>query len=205
MNDDHIKTIVELRAEINRLRALRSNALTGYLTDSKIAKLTKHWTRDCTNLFIQVQNPGSRRRSWIFRYKSRVDGKMHNLGLGSYPTISIDQARELALHYRQMLLEGKEDPKEVRKANKLKILIARGLVKSVREVAIEWYENKIAKKKPRLSRQNFQPTQQVCVFHNRRPADPERHHRAHSQNKTIRQPSRSRTRGIVGPDKPNRT
>jgi integrase len=146
-NDHHIKTIVELRAEVERLRALRSNALPGYLTDSKIAKLTKHWTRDCDNLYIQISRLGSRRRSWVFRYQNRIKRKMHNIGLGPYPTISIDQARELALRYRQMLLEGK-DPKTERDKTKLDMLIARRLVKTVREVAMEWFENKIAKKAP---------------------------------------------------------
>src|SRR5262245_35651121 len=130
MNDDHIKTIVELRAEIDRLRALRSNALTGNLTDSKIARLTKHWTRDCDNLYIQDQRPGSRRRSWLFRWKDRTTCKMRSIGLGSYPTISIDQARERALHYRQQLIDG-HNPREIRDANKLDMLIARKLVKTV--------------------------------------------------------------------------
>jgi integrase len=145
MNDDHVKTIVELRAEIERLRALRSNALTGELSDSKIAKLTKHWTRDCDNLYIQVQHPGSRRRSWLFRWRDRVTREYRSIGLGPYPTISIDQARELALYYRQLLLDG-QDPRAVRDSKKLDMLIARKLVKTVREVAMEWFEQRIARK-----------------------------------------------------------
>ncbi len=147
MNDDLIKIIVEQRAEIDRLRALRSNALTGNLSDSKIAKLTKHWTRDCDNLYIQIQHPGSRRRSWLFRWRDRVTREYRSIGLGPYPTISIDQARELALYYRQQLLEGK-DPRKVRDDKKLDLLIARKLVKTVREVADEWFEVAIARKSP---------------------------------------------------------
>jgi integrase len=147
MNDDLIKIIVEQRAEIDRLRALRSNALTGNLSDSKIAKLTKHWTRDCDNLYIQIQHPGSRRRSWLFRWRDRVTREYRSIGLGPYPTISIDQARELALYYRQQLLEGK-DPRAVRDDKKLDMLIARKLVKSVGQVAIEWFEVEITRKSP---------------------------------------------------------
>ena len=105
-NDDYVKIIAEQRAEIDRLRKLRSNALTGELSDSKIAKLTKHWTRDCDNLYIQIQHPGSRRRSWLFRWVDRKTGKYKSIGLGPYPTISIDQAREKALTHRQQLGQG---------------------------------------------------------------------------------------------------
>jgi integrase len=146
-NDDFVKIIAEQAAEIDRLRKLRSNALTGELSDSKIAKLTKHWTRDCDNLYIQVQNKGSRRRSWLFRWVDRKTGKYKSIGLGPYPTVSIDQAREKALIHRQQLLEGK-DPRKERDAEKVDILIARKLVKSVHEVTDEWFEKDIARKSP---------------------------------------------------------
>jgi integrase len=146
-NDHYVKTIVELRAEIERLRALRANALTGELSDSKIARLTKHWTRDCDNLYIQIQHPGSRRRSWLFRWRDRVTGEYRSIGLGPYPTISIDKARELALTYRTALLEGK-DPRALRDDSKLDMRIARGLVKTFREVTREWFDQKIGRRKP---------------------------------------------------------
>jgi integrase len=146
-NDHYVKIIVEQRAEIDRLRALRSNALTGTLSDSKIAKLTKHWTRDCDNLYIQVQHPGSRRRSWLFRWRDRVTREYRSIGLGPYPTISIDQARELALFYRQQLLDGK-DPRKIRDDKKLDILIAMRLVKTVAQATEEWYNQEIAHREP---------------------------------------------------------
>src|SRR6476660_2078155 len=113
-NDDHIKTIAELRAEIERLRALRSNALPGNLSATKIAKLTKKgWYGDGGGLYVQVTRTGASRKSWIFRWTDRVTRKTRILGLGSTFTVSIDQARELALHYRQKLLDGK-DPRAER-------------------------------------------------------------------------------------------
>jgi integrase len=147
MNKDLIKTIVEQQAEIDRLRTLRSNALTGNLSDSKIPKLTKRWTRDCDNLYFQIQSPGFRRGAWLFRWRDRVTRKTRSLGLGPYPTISIDQARERALYYRQLLLDGK-DPKKVHDDKRNEMRIARGLVKSVREVAMEWFEKEIERKAP---------------------------------------------------------
>ena len=147
-NNDHVKTIVELRAEIERLRALRSNALTGRFTASSIAKLTKrgqHGDGKGSQLYIDVGRSGS--KSWLFRWKDRITGKDRNISLGPVHTVSIDQAREKALHYRQMLLEGK-DPRAEHDAAKLDILIARRLVKTVYEVTNEWYEKKIKLKKP---------------------------------------------------------
>jgi hypothetical protein len=103
---------------------------------------------DCDNLYIQIGHSGSRRRSWLFRWRNRVTGKYESIGLGPYPTVSIDQARELALTHRQQLLDGK-DPRKERDAAKLDILIARKLVKTVHEVAVKWLDQKIAKKNPK--------------------------------------------------------
>jgi integrase len=146
MENDDSKTIAELRAEIERLRAQQPNALTGKLSASKIAKLKKRGEYgDGGNLWIAVNQAGSRQRSWVFRWTDRVTGKQRRIGLGSLRTVSINQARELALHYRQKLLEGK-DPRAEHDAAKLDILIARKLIKTVGQVANEWFDKKIAKK-----------------------------------------------------------
>jgi integrase len=146
MSTNDAKTIAELRAELVRLRALLPNALTGKLSASAIAKLKKRGAySDGGNLWIQVNREGTDGRSWIFRWMDRVTGKYRSIGLGSLRTVSIDKARELALHYRLKLLEGK-DPRAERDAEKLEIRIAQQRVKTVSQVANEWFEQKMARK-----------------------------------------------------------
>ena len=99
MNENYERIIAELLAENERLRASQNNKLAGDLTDTKIAKLTKRWTRDCENLYVQVSRKGSSKRSWIFKWTDPATGKVRPMGLGPYPDVSIAKARELALHH----------------------------------------------------------------------------------------------------------
>jgi integrase len=50
-------------------------------------------------------------KSWIFRFA--LAGKTRDMGLGRYPTVSLDRARELAERYRRLVAEGR-DPIKVR-------------------------------------------------------------------------------------------
>jgi integrase len=44
--------------------------------------------------------------SWVFRFKSRHDRRMHWLGLGKYPEVDIDAARRQAAEYRTKIVAG---------------------------------------------------------------------------------------------------
>jgi hypothetical protein len=66
-------------------------------------------------LYLQVAKGGT--KSWLFRFKSPVTSKQREMGLGSLSIISLAQARNLALEYRQQLLEG-VDPLEEKRAKK---------------------------------------------------------------------------------------
>ena len=50
---------------------------------------------------------------WILRFKSPETMKRRDMGLGSYPMISLSQARELAFEARK-LIETRKDPIEER-------------------------------------------------------------------------------------------
>ena len=67
------------------------------------------------------------------------------MGLGPLHTVSLDRARELALANRLLLLEGK-DLMAARNARRLDDQVARGLAKTVSQVADEYFEAKIARK-----------------------------------------------------------
>jgi Arm DNA-binding domain/Phage integrase central domain len=139
--------IAELEAENARLRR-RTSALRGKLTASKIANIsTKNGTYgDGGNLWLQITNNGAG-QSWLFRWSARGTGRERVMGLGSLRTIDLDRARELARGYRQMLLEGK-DPKAERDDVKFSAQVAAGLVRTVGQVADEYFEQRIAHKSP---------------------------------------------------------
>ena len=76
------------------------------LTASKLQSLKPtgkdYRLNDGNGLYIKVTKAGS--KSWQFRYKGKW------LGIGSYPAISLKQARDEAFKYNQMVASGK-DPK----------------------------------------------------------------------------------------------
>ena len=67
------------------------------LTDKAIkAKTAKEYYLDGDGLYLQVSASGS--RSWAFRFK--LVGKARDMGLGSYPTVSLADARRKAQEAR---------------------------------------------------------------------------------------------------------
>jgi len=70
------------------------------------------------------------RRYWVFRFQ--VDGRRRHLGLGSWPTITLAAARELAMAARRQLAQG-IDPIDAKKAAKAARRIAREKAKTFRE------------------------------------------------------------------------
>ncbi|KZL13599.1 site-specific integrase [Pseudovibrio sp. Ad37] len=51
---------------------------------------------------------GSGRKSWAYIYTSPITGKRREMGLGSYPAVPIQQAREMAAKWRAVKEEGKD-------------------------------------------------------------------------------------------------
>ncbi|MDC0883371.1 integrase arm-type DNA-binding domain-containing protein [Litorivicinus sp.] len=89
------------------------------LTDTKIRSLTSGKHDDGNGLRLYVSSPTAKR--WVFRYTRH--GKRPEIGLGSYPEVSLAHARDLAHKYRQKLSQGL-DPKAVRiqlETNKISI------------------------------------------------------------------------------------
>ncbi len=74
-----------------------------------------------TGLYMQL-TPGSG-RSWILRI--RVGNKRRDIGLGSFPTVSLSQARDKAREARDRIGQG-VDPVEERKVTKAALVAAQG-------------------------------------------------------------------------------
>ncbi|MFN4040060.1 MAG: Arm DNA-binding domain-containing protein [Brevundimonas sp.] len=66
---------------------------------------------DGGGLYLQVSRSGS--KSWIFRYA--MEGREREMGLGPLHTVSLSEARELALEARKLKLRG-IDPIDARNA-----------------------------------------------------------------------------------------
>jgi len=91
------------------------------LTAIEIARLSKqgkHATGGIPGLMLQVRG-GS--RSWIYRYM--INGKRREMGLGSYPSVTLAQARERCRHLKYKVFQS-IDPLQERIAQ-LEILNAR--------------------------------------------------------------------------------
>lgn len=68
---------------------------------------------DGGGLYLQVSRSGS--KSWIFRYA--MEGREREMGLGPLHTVSLSEARELALEARKLKLRG-VDPIDARNAER---------------------------------------------------------------------------------------
>ena len=86
------------------------------LKDLQIRRLSKPGSYpDGEGLYIQVRTSGA--KDWFYRYE--VDGKGRKRGLGPYPTLSLEQARNDALECRQLRQQG-IDPVDYAKAQRQK-------------------------------------------------------------------------------------
>src|SRR4029077_9516322 len=65
---------------------------------------------DGKGLYFRVSRTGG--RSWIYRYAAEY--RVHDMGLGPYPDISLAEARQKALECRKLRLEG-SDPLKTRR------------------------------------------------------------------------------------------
>ena len=83
-------------------------------TRGEIAALPPGRHRVSQNLYLEV---GARNRSWVFNFHSPVDGKRHEMGLGSTELVGLAAAKTLALKHRVAIAEGR-DPLQERRAGR---------------------------------------------------------------------------------------
>ena len=75
------------------------------LNAKQLQTLPKDKYHDGNGLYISISKPG--RGKWSFRYT--INKKSREMGLGSYPDVSLSDARQLSLNNKQ-LLSKKIDP-----------------------------------------------------------------------------------------------
>jgi integrase len=95
-----------------------------------------HAVGGVTGLYLQVSpsrtNPAVLRRSWILRVTIGVDRP--DLGLGSYPTVTLAMARERAREAREQIRQG-IDPREEKRKAKAALIARQASTMSFREAA----------------------------------------------------------------------
>jgi integrase len=95
---------------------------------------------DSGGMYLQVSPTGSKR--WFLKY--RIDGKEKQLALGSYPAVTLSEARKARDAAKLKKSEG-VDPVQARKLEKLKNTRSTG--DTFKAIALEWY----AKQAPQWS------------------------------------------------------
>src|SRR5262245_47918815 len=111
--------------------------LDGKLKHRLIESMKEGMHADGRGLYLQVGK--GRGCSWIFRYA--MDGKEWHMGLGPTHTVTLDEARELALQCRKQVLAG-NNPKQARDAERLAKQLAEKKDKSFAQWAIEYRQFK---------------------------------------------------------------
>lgn len=102
---------------------------------------------DSGGMYLQVNLNGSKR--WFWKY--RIEGKEKQLALGSYPTVSLSEARRARDQAKLMKSEG-IDPVQARKLERLKHTRTGG--DTFKAIALEWY----AKQAPQWSASHAERT-----------------------------------------------
>ena len=105
----------------------------GALTDTKLRNLKPrekaYQVADSNGLVIEVRPVGH--KAWLYRY--RLYGKQEKISLGSYPALSLAEAREAHLDARKLVMVGKS-PAHAKQTEKRRLSddlqIVRGLAKA---------------------------------------------------------------------------
>ena len=115
----------------------------------------------CQGLELRVTERGA--KSFTFQYRSKRDGKVVRLTLGSYPDLSLADARLKAEQYRHLIAQGGDPRDEKRVA----VTLARGQGKTFEEVAglyleqyakpkkTSWQDDQSHLKRPRAKWRNL--------------------------------------------------
>jgi integrase len=102
----------------------------GKLTALAVAKAKPGYLSDGGGLYLRIGEGAA--KSWVFRY--RVDGKLHEMGLGPQHSVSLAEAREKALAQRKLRLAG-SDPIAARKAARMITKLADASTMTFRQCA----------------------------------------------------------------------
>ncbi|NOH79498.1 tyrosine-type recombinase/integrase [Vibrio sp. RE86] len=105
---------------------------------------------DGRNLYLCVRPSGS--KSWQFRYTRPLQSKVTYLSFGTYPEVSLAEARDKAYEARKMLNDG-IDPQVAKQAEKAKLIAEHQA--TFQNVALEWKSSKEGSVKEKTLHDNW--------------------------------------------------
>jgi len=112
------------------------------LTISLVARLWKnglparHGDDGCAGLYFKIT--GTKAASWVLPYQ--LNGKRSEMGLGSYPSLSLAGARETALEQRKFVRVDRIDPLAHRRAERSKMQAQTTKQRTVRQLIDEYFK-----------------------------------------------------------------
>jgi len=115
---------------INKLTALQVKKAKA--SPDKMYKLP-----DGGNLYLRIDSSGS--KYWIFNYTRPYIGKRNDLSLGTYPEVTLEEARNIRDEYKKLIKQG-IDPATVRLETKNQKL--KEAEHTFRVVSAEWLKKR---------------------------------------------------------------
>src|SRR5215471_18777707 len=112
----------------------------GNLTMSLVDKLWKEGLpgrrgdTGCPGLYLKITGPKA--ASWVLRYQ--LDGRRSEMGLGSYPSLALAEARETAREQRKLARVDHIDPLAYRQAERSKLQARTSRQCTVRQLSKEY-------------------------------------------------------------------
>ncbi|MGH7098820.1 MAG: tyrosine-type recombinase/integrase [Stellaceae bacterium] len=135
-------------------------ARTGKLSGGAVARAKGPAVlHDGSGLFLRVTETGAKR--WTYRYQ--IAGRRREMGLGSYPDISLAEARQRAAERRKQAHDG-IDPIAAKEAQRAaqRLVLAKG--RTFREAAEEFIARNEAAWKNAVHRQQWRSTLETYVY-----------------------------------------
>lgn len=131
---------------VRTLKLTRHKRYTMSLTETflKRGKIGSRRKYDGNGLYIQLNSAKTKYRLWRFKYRRPLDKKEDTLSLGTYPEVSLAEAREKAREAKKLIAQGL-DPKQEMKAAKLDSQLKAQMI--FEKIAVE-----------RLNSQNLKPS-----------------------------------------------
>lgn len=129
----------------------------------KHLKTGTHAVGGAAGLLIRVSRETA--KSWIFR--AVMDGKRRDIGLGSYPTVSIEQARHEAMRLRSLIKNGinpAEEKKESRIIRTARIEDNEMANKTFRDCAEEYIPTRLAELQNEKHKQQWRNTIETYAY-----------------------------------------
>ncbi|MSR16136.1 MAG: site-specific integrase [Gammaproteobacteria bacterium] len=115
--------------------------------NAKTAPGQQRMLSDGNRLYLRVRNRAGRvSKEWMFIYTPRPGAAQRKLGFGSYPTVTLERARQKADEARKLLTDG-IDPQIERQAQAAKRASADTLPQTVSELFRHWHALALAHRK----------------------------------------------------------